>query len=86
MVSWTLHETWFIHVHFQIFFIISHVHFSYLHARDGRMDIPGLCAQICTYTFVENSSKKILSISTFDKREKDKSVHLVKAGFIRGLE
>lgn len=50
------------------------------------MDIPGLCAQICTYTFVENSSKKILSISTFDKREKDKSVHLVKAGFIRGLE
>lgn len=54
------------------FFIISHVHFSYLHARDGRMDIPGLCAQICTYTF--------------DKRETDKRVHFVKAGFIGGLE
>lgn len=71
---------------FYFFFIISHVHFSFLHARDGRMDIPGLCAQICTYTFVENSSKNILSISTLDKRETDKRVHFVKAGFIRGLE
>lgn len=46
---------------------------------------PGHCAQFCTYTFMENSSKKILAISTLDKRETDrKSVNLEKAGLIRG--
>lgn len=49
------------------------------------MHSPGDCAQFCTYTFMENSSKKILAISTMDKRETDKkSVNLEKAGFIRG--
>uniref|UniRef100_A0A8W8M4P9 Uncharacterized protein n=1 Tax=Magallana gigas TaxID=29159 RepID=A0A8W8M4P9_MAGGI len=28
---------------------------------DGKMDSPGLCAQYCTYTFMENDSKKIIS-------------------------
>lgn len=61
--------------------------FLYYLVGDGRMDSPGHCAQSCTYTFMENSSKKILAISTLDKREADKkSVNLEKAGFIRGLK
>lgn len=49
------------------------------------MDSRGQCAQFCTYTFMENSSKKILAISTLDNRETDKkSVNLEKAGLIRG--
>lgn len=63
------------------------IFFPYYLAGDGRMDSPGHCAQFCTYTFMENSSKKILAISTLDKRETDKkSVNLEKAGFIRGLK
>lgn len=61
------------------------IFFSYYLVGDGRMDSPEHCAQFCTYTFMENSSKKILAISTMDKQETDKkSVHLEKAGLIRG--
>lgn len=35
---------------------------------DSRMDSPGHCAQYCTYTIMENESKKILCILTMDKR------------------
>lgn len=53
---------------------------------DGRMDSPGHCAQYCTYTFMENSTKKILSITTLDKRETEKkSTNLEKAGFLKGM-
>lgn len=48
------------------------------------MDSPGQCAPFCTYTFMENSSKKILAISTMGKRQTDKSVNLEKARLIRG--
>ena len=51
------------------------------------MDSPGHCAQFCTYTFMENSSKKILSVKTLDKRETDrKSGNMEKAGFLRGIQ
>lgn len=54
---------------------------------DGRMDSPGHCAQYCTYTFMENDSKKIISVKTMDKRETErKSANLEKLGFIRGMQ
>ncbi|XP_022339797.1 uncharacterized protein LOC111134747 [Crassostrea virginica] len=54
---------------------------------DGRMDSPGHCAQYCTYTFMDNETKKILSVKTLDKRETErKSANLEKAGFIRGIQ
>ncbi|XP_048728592.1 uncharacterized protein LOC125646390 [Ostrea edulis] len=54
---------------------------------DGRMDSPGHCAQYCTYTMMENDSKKIVALETLDKRETGrKSTNLEKAGFQRALE
>eukprot|EP00105_Crassostrea_gigas_P038421 XP_019922569.1 PREDICTED: uncharacterized protein LOC105327681 [Crassostrea gigas] len=54
---------------------------------DGRMDSPGHCAQYCTYTFMENESKKILCILTMDKRMTGKnSCTLEKACFQKGLQ
>lgn len=54
---------------------------------DGRMDSPGHCAQYCTYTFMENNSKKVISVKTMDKRETErKSANLEKLGFIRGMQ
>lgn len=51
------------------------------------MDSPGHCAQYCTYTFMENDSKKIISVKTMDKRETErKSANLEKLGFIRGMQ
>lgn len=51
------------------------------------MDSPGHCAQFCTYTLMENGSKKILSVDTLDKRETErKSGNMEKAGFIRGIQ
>ena len=51
------------------------------------MDSPGHCAQFCTYTLMEKSTKKILSVKTLDKRETEgKSGNLEKAGFIRGMQ
>ena len=56
-------------------------------AGDGRMDSPGHCAKYCTYTVMENETKKIISVKTLDKRETEgKSVNLEKAGFVRCLE
>ncbi|XP_077988832.1 uncharacterized protein LOC144443271 isoform X2 [Glandiceps talaboti] len=54
---------------------------------DGRMDSPGYCAQYCTYTFMENVTKKILSILTKDKRATDrKSTVLEKACFQESID
>lgn len=51
------------------------------------MDSPGHCAQYCTYTFMENESKKILCILTMDKRMTGKnSCTLEKACFQKGLQ
>lgn len=54
---------------------------------DGRMDSPGHCAKYCTYSMMENDSKKIIAIETLDKREVGKkSTNMEKAGFQRALE
>ncbi|KAK3089924.1 hypothetical protein FSP39_007669, partial [Pinctada imbricata] len=54
---------------------------------DGRMDSPGHCAQFCTYTLMENETKKIVSIQTLDKRQTGKkSTNMEKAGFVQGME
>lgn len=51
------------------------------------MDSPGHCAQYCTYTVMDNKTKKIISVKTLDKRETEKkSVNLEKAGFLRCLQ
>lgn len=51
------------------------------------MDSPGHSAQCCTYSVMENETKKIISVKTLDKRETEgKSVNLEKAGFARCLE
>ena len=51
------------------------------------MDSPGHCAQYCTYTMMENNTKKIVGMKTLDKRETEKkSTNLEKAGFQRVLE
>lgn len=61
--------------------------FHLFFSGDGRMDSPGHCAQFCTYTLMEKSTKKILSVKTLDKRETEgKSGNLEKAGFIRGMQ
>ena len=53
---------------------------------DGRMDSPGHCAQYCTYTVMENTTKKILSCITLDKREAGgKSTNLEKLGFVKSM-
>ena len=47
------------------------------------MDSPGFCAQYCTYTAMDNDSKKIMSIVNLDKRETNRnSVAMEKEGFI----
>lgn len=54
---------------------------------DGRMDSPGYCAQYCTYVFMDNQSKQILTCQTIDKREVDlKSTNMEAKGFVNGLE
>ena len=51
------------------------------------MDSPGHCAQYCTYTGIENDSKKVVSIITMDKRETEKkSTNLEKASFVKMME
>lgn len=53
---------------------------------DGRMDSPGHSAQYCSYTVMDNSSKKILTISTVDKRETGmKSSNMETKGFKQAL-
>lgn len=51
------------------------------------MDSPGHCAKYCTYSMMENDSKKIIAIETLDKREVGKKrTNMEKAGFQRALE
>lgn len=51
------------------------------------MDSPGYCAQYCSYTMIENETKKVVSIITMDKRAVDKkSTNLEKACFEKSLE
>ena len=51
-------------------------------AGDGRMDSPGHCAQYCSYTMMENTTKKIVTLVTMDKRQTGRnSSNLEKAGF-----
>lgn len=51
------------------------------------MDSPGHCAKYCTYSMMENDSKKIIAIETLYKREVGKkSTNMEKAGFQRALE
>lgn len=50
------------------------------------MDSPGHCAQYCTYTMMDNASKKIVSLITLDKRQAaGKSGNLEKAGFLKSM-
>ncbi|KAL5017769.1 hypothetical protein ScPMuIL_005150 [Solemya velum] len=54
---------------------------------DGRMDSPGFSAQYCSYTAMDNSSKKILTVRTVDKRETQlKSTTMEKEGFQRVMK
>ena len=50
------------------------------------MDSPGHSAQYCTYTVMEDKTKKILSCITMDKREAGgKSTNLEKLGFLKTM-
>lgn len=54
---------------------------------DGRNDSPGHSAQYCTYSMMDNESKKILSLITMDKRQTEKkSSNMEKACFVRAME
>ena len=51
-----------------------------------RNDSPGHSAQYCSYTLMENETKKILTVHTIDKRMTDrKSTNMEKAGFQTAL-
>lgn len=74
-------ENWYAYCVWTIF--LKSIWFS----GDGRMDSPGHCAQYCTYTVMEDQTKKILSLKTLDKRETEKkSTNLEKAGFVKCLQ
>ena len=50
------------------------------------MDSPGHNAQYCSYTMMDNNSKKIVSLLTLDKRQTaGKSGNLEKLGFQKTL-
>lgn len=50
------------------------------------MDSPGHCAQYCSYTVMENSTKKIVSLETMDKRQTGgKSSNLEKACLVKTI-
>ncbi|XP_070404740.1 uncharacterized protein [Nothobranchius furzeri] len=54
---------------------------------DGRMDSPGFCAQYCTYTLMDNDTRKILSIENVDKRETQRSSTIMeREAFIRSVD
>ncbi|XP_073711935.1 uncharacterized protein [Misgurnus anguillicaudatus] len=54
---------------------------------DARMDSPGFCAQYCTYSSMDNETKKIICMVNIDKRETQRnSVIMEKEGFIRSFE
>ena len=51
------------------------------------MDSPGHCAQYCTYTMMEETTKKIVSCLTLDKRVAGgKSTNLEKLGFVKSMQ
>lgn len=51
------------------------------------MDSPGFCAQYCSYTAMDNATKKILTVISMDKRQAElKSTNLEKMAFKRVLE
>lgn len=51
------------------------------------MDSPGLCAQYCTYSVMENDTKEVISMVTVDKRETTRnSVIMEKEAFIRTFD
>ncbi|XP_073721216.1 uncharacterized protein [Misgurnus anguillicaudatus] len=54
---------------------------------DARMDSPGFCAEFCTYTTMENDTKKIVSIVNMDKRQVGgNSVAMEKATFMETMD
>ena len=54
---------------------------------DGRIDSPGHCAQYCSYTMMEDVTKKIITLETMDKRQAGgKSTNLEKACFSKAIE
>uniref|UniRef100_A0AAV2MC31 Uncharacterized protein n=1 Tax=Knipowitschia caucasica TaxID=637954 RepID=A0AAV2MC31_KNICA len=60
---------------------------------DARMDSPGFSAQYCTYTVMDNGSKKIMNIANKDKREAqghstimEKFLHFSELEYIKILE
>uniref|UniRef100_A0A8C6UNC1 Uncharacterized protein n=1 Tax=Neogobius melanostomus TaxID=47308 RepID=A0A8C6UNC1_9GOBI len=54
---------------------------------DARIDSPGFCAQYCTYTMMENDSKKIVHTFSTDKRYTQRnSVIMEKACFIKCID
>ncbi|XP_028425707.1 uncharacterized protein LOC114549554 isoform X1 [Perca flavescens] len=54
---------------------------------DGRMDSPGLCAQYCTYTTMENDTKEIISVVTIDKRQTQRnSVVMEREAFVSTMD
>ena len=62
------------------------VTFVFFSAGDGRMDSPGHCAQYCSYTMMENTTKKIVTLETMDKRQTGgKSCSLKKECFIKAM-
>ena len=56
-------------------------------AGDGRNDSPGHCAQWCTYSLLDTTSKKIVSLKVVETREVDlKSTNMEKVGLIAALD
>lgn len=56
-------------------------------AGDGRTDSPGHCAQYCTYSFMDESTSKILHVEVVDVREVGgKSPNMEKLAFEKGLD
>ena len=50
------------------------------------MDSPGHCAQYCSYTMMEDVTKKIITLETMDKRQAGgKSTNLEKACFSKAI-
>lgn len=51
------------------------------------MDSPGHCAQYCSYTMMENNTKKIVTLETMDKRKTAlKSSAMEKECLIKAIE
>lgn len=59
---------------------------NFLISEYGRNDSPGHRAQYCTYTMMDDQSKKIISLITMDKRETGKkSCKIEKACFMKSM-